>query len=75
MKNRIRVLLCVAVIVICAITLVFAFPSNVNLNVPNVTQQDTLLCWAASSVSCLQYNGWTTSQTDFVAAVKGGYCK
>ena len=63
----------VAITVLISSSVGIAYPSYKNINVPNITQQDSLLCWAASSVSSLQYNGWTTSQTDFVAAVKGSY--
>jgi len=49
-----------------------ASPSAYKINVPNVLQEQTNWCWAASSVSCLAYSGITgISQTAFVTYVKG----
>ena len=52
--------------------MVHASPSTYKISIPNVQQEKTKWCWAASSVSCLTFSGITgVSQTAFVIYVKG----
>jgi len=48
-----------------------AYPTSSTISVPNVQQEYTNWCWAASSVSSLRYLGTTVSQSAFVTYVKG----
>ncbi len=69
---RNRSILFFVLFVLLVSTTVFSTINSNYINTPLVTQEETNWCWAASSLSILNYYGIYTSQSQYVTYVKTG---
>ncbi|WP_167568606.1 papain-like cysteine protease family protein [Brevibacillus migulae] len=70
-KKKIAVALMSLTATVSMTSQVFAAPTSASLGVDDELQQYNQWCWAASSVSILDYLGTDITQLQFVTAVKG----
>ena len=70
-KLPLTIALLVGLLLFGSVGRVLAYPSEWCLGLPNVHQEQTNWCWAASAVSILGYYGTNVSQCEFVGWCKG----